>query len=593
MGGLRPSLDDPEELDTLVATATVDGYASDPAYYLNAEFDPVQTGFVRKSTLLTDEWYDPTARSEDDLVSWFYDGASGEFDVPESLGIVVEQEVLQFSFPPADGIVFVNFKIYTNAFGVVFDPYVGFYAELATAAKWRYEEEDDWPPSSLGQLFDNKDIGYVDSLRLVTEHHWTEDGGDAPSWCGYKLLGIRGPAPEDTIAAKTVSFNWWDWDAGYNNPETPRDDQDRYVRLSNGQVSGTQGSEAPRVDPVEVLSVGPLGRLLDEWPDGRPRYVLEAGDTVTVSFALLGGEPNPAESRSAEEDILLRARYAQDAFDVDYRVSVPPPSPDLLVVPDHARITLRWTDHPERFLDPRSGTPDFEGYRIYVSETKSQADFRQVREYDLVDSLFYDTGLAALEGDSLTVVGGEGDTTVYVYRYDIPHVKDGFKYWVAVTSFDRGSPEVESLESGFSQNRTMVIPGTPSVQQTGAADAVRVFPNPYRGDAVWDGLNARDRYLWFVNLPRRCTIRITTLAGDLVDTIEFDAATYNAREIRGIFDPTDSRNPERDLPVLSGGMAAWDMITRNDQAIASGLYLFSVEDHETGDHHVGKFLVLK
>jgi hypothetical protein len=119
-----------------------------------------------------------------------------------------------------------------------------------------------------------------------------------------------------------------------------------------------------------------------------------------------------------------------------------------------------------------------------------------------------------------------------------------------------------------------------------------VFPNPYRGDAAWDGALGRDRYLWFANLPARCTIRIYTLSGDLVDTIEFDQS-YSPTDIRGIYDPTDVRNPESDLPQLSGGMAAWDLVSRNDQGVASGLYMFSVEDHENGGKQVGKFLILK
>ena len=41
-------------------------------------------------------------------------------------------------------------------------------------------------------------------------------------------------------------------------------------------------------------------------------------------------------------------------------------------------------------------------------------------------------------------------------------------------------------------------------------------------------------------------------------------------------------------------MFGWDLITRNGQAVASGLYLYSVEDHtQGGKFHVGKFLVIK
>jgi len=41
-------------------------------------------------------------------------------------------------------------------------------------------------------------------------------------------------------------------------------------------------------------------------------------------------------------------------------------------------------------------------------------------------------------------------------------------------------------------------------------------------------------------------------------------------------------------------MFGWNLLTRNGQAIASGLYLYSVEDHTRGNkYHVGKFLVVK
>jgi hypothetical protein len=40
-------------------------------------------------------------------------------------------------------------------------------------------------------------------------------------------------------------------------------------------------------------------------------------------------------------------------------------------------------------------------------------------------------------------------------------------------------------------------------------------------------------------------------------------------------------------------MAAWDLTTRQDQAVASGLYIFSVEDHDTGEIERGEFLILK
>ena len=44
---------------------------------------------------------------------------------------------------------------------------------------------------------------------------------------------------------------------------------------------------------------------------------------------------------------------------------------------------------------------------------------------------------------------------------------------------------------------------------------------------------------------------------------------------------------------MSGGEEPWDLISEFDQAIATGLYLFSVKDLTTDKVKVGKFLVIK
>ena len=90
--------------------------------------------------------------------------------------------------------------------------------------------------------------------------------------------------------------------------------------------------------------------------------------------------------------------------------------------------------------------------------------------------------------------------------------------------------------------------------------------------------------IWFRNLPQKAEIRIFSLAGDLVDIIEHDQ-NYNGKDIINI----DSKKN----PKMSGGEHAWDMITMYDQATASGLYLFTVEDQFSGEIKEGKFLLIK
>ena len=45
--------------------------------------------------------------------------------------------------------------------------------------------------------------------------------------------------------------------------------------------------------------------------------------------------------------------------------------------------------------------------------------------------------------------------------------------------------------------------------------------------------------------------------------------------------------------VLPGGLHAWDLISSYDQAIATGLYFFSVKNVETGEIQTGKFVIIK
>ena len=116
-------------------------------------------------------------------------------------------------------------------------------------------------------------------------------------------------------------------------------------------------------DPVAVLGVGPFSQI-------------DPGDTISVDFAIVGG--------TEILDLQEHARTAQRAFDRNYIVPVPPPSPRLKVVARHQALELYWDDSPESFRDPTSAIPfDFEGYRVYVGEER--LDLHRVAEFDRDD----------------------------------------------------------------------------------------------------------------------------------------------------------------------------------------------------------------
>jgi hypothetical protein len=175
------------------------------------------------------------------------------------------------------------------------------------------------------------------------------------------------------------------------------------------------------------------------------------------------------------------------------------------------------------------------------------------------------------------------------YNSEIHNPPKGIEYYVSVVAWDRGLPDknILFLESGKDANMKVLFPG-PSAKTN--MDNIYVVPNPYRGLSKFDGRRANDpngdksKRIWFVNLPKKCTIKIFTLAGDLVDEIQHNGAT-NQDII------TVSKAAKQGLQA--DGIEPWDLLSKHNQIIASGLYLFSVKDDATGDKKVGKFVIIK
>jgi len=101
-------------------------------------------------------------------------------------------------------------------------------------------------------------------------------------------------------------------------------------------------------------------------------------------------------------------------------------------------------------------------------------------------------------------------------------------------------------------------------------DKVTVVPNPY---IVHSPFNETEflKQIRFTNLPEKCQIKIFTVTGEYINTI----------------------NHENE----NSGNAIWDLRTINNQEIAPGLYIYYVEQMDnTGkvmSNHIGKFAVVR
>ncbi len=554
-----------------VTTGAVDGFTGDAAASAT-EFSPEGDHIEVRSSLPNNRKFSKQAVSERDLIGNFDDlnpkRASNNREDHRPLGITVRQENYSWSFADYRHMVFFHWVIH-NTGAPLRNAYVGLYNELASGPKNSFSS---WPPG--GAWFHKKQIAWIDSLSMFTERYCASV--PIPTACNYsvtpeiaavKLLGVRLSGVRDTT--RRVMMHAWNFSPG----DTVRDeDRERYGIMSDSAstvLDPLPTDLSPRDgDPVELLSVGPFNQV-------------NPGDSLEVDFVYLGG--------TDAANLVKRAHTAQRAYDLNYIVPVPPPSPRFKAVAREGAVDYYWDESPESFRDPTSPEPlDFEGYRVYAGNNRDSLQL--VGQFDLQspphDTTGFNTGLGAVRLPLPLNIDGVD----YQYKYTLPSLRTGFKYFAAVTAYDLGTTEIESLESGRSQNEVMIVPAPRAGERGGG---VLVFPNPYRVEAVWDhGAwvlgNVRNHYLWFANLPERCTIRIYTLAGDLVFEQAFDGATYNGGSARGVF------NPASDLPAtLSGATFAWDLITRRGQAAATGLYLWSVEDRTGGKTQVGKFLIVK
>lgn len=585
---------------------------------------------IERSSLFDSPKYSPEAISHQDFVMDFTDtnlvySNNEPIEQHHPLGLTVHQESYAWNFPFADFFVIMDFTIKNSSNNYLDSVYVGLWTE--TVVRNTRITGRNFNTS----FYAHGGNGFNDSINIAYEYDANGDLGFTDSYIGIQYLGSE-PKLDYSISNQNDTLPFVNFVAWlFNNRDNPNfkapvipETGIFYDELAYQKMLGYFGGTNRWKDGINPSSLrsptifpGPLTILLSSGPF----HKIKPYDSINVVFAIVCAKKfgeglaflDTEEQKTnlyLNADWALRAYFGEDRNrngvldpneDLDgngkitrYVLPTPPTPPKVKVVPDNQKATIYWDRRAEYSIDPISGKQDFEGYKLY----RTQAGFDLTQAQDLQNSLVvlaefdstgnsigYNTGFSEVRLDE--PVTFPNDTTLYFYKFELGNLLNGWQYVYSVTAFDEGDPEneLDVLESSAIANYERIVPGTPANEN--ADVEIGVYPNPYYGNAVWDGSSERLRKIYFYNLPAECEITIYTLSGDVVKRINHDAAS-NGSDLRWFQNYSSD-----DKQIFAGGEHAWDLVTDNDQAIATGLYLFTVKNSRTGDIKTGKFLVVK
>jgi hypothetical protein len=369
---------------------------------------------------------------------------------------------------------------------------------------------------------------------------------------------------------------------------------DFYTFCTTPDSQAALGNNGNRMN-FYTMSYGPYSLA----PDDSVRIIVAEIAGVMDMNDVISGDPNHRFPDSTIAAIRRNADHARNAvrwgigakvngIPLAADVPEPPPSPvadavNSSVGTANPAIGITWTRVAETstitdgsgatFYD---GAVDLDGYRVYKS-----TDFQYSSE----------TQPSAFRGEAWTLIadiprtefGTYYDAAIGRYKLTDKDVQFGFKYGYYVSAYRNAN----ASKSWTSANGTILngIPELangsgnktpPASAAPGPVSSMDVFvaPNPYvYGDAQRSFGTSGQYTIEFRNLPENCTIRIYTLMGDLVKTLD--------------------HKPDARGAVF--GSEAWDQKTESGLIVAPGLYVYNVKSNVPGlDRSVtGKLMIIR
>lgn len=266
-----------------------------------------------------------------------------------------------------------------------------------------------------------------------------------------------------------------------------------------------------------------------------------------------------------------------NGIDIAADVPEPPPAPgcrasNVSYGSDTARILIQWDKLAEttQITDGSgnvfyNGSTDLSGYRIFRGN-----DIRGIWDTLLIDiprsefSNYYNSETGQYEYSDQSIQFG------FEFNYYVQAYSSNPKPWTSANmTVVANLPELKSSDN----NKTVLIGAKPGPLSIEKGWDVFVAPNPYvEGDP--NRTFGDSRNIEFRNLPESATIKIFSVAGDLVRTIK--------------------HGPDA-IGNLSGSYA-WDQMSDSGLLVAPGLYIYVVQsdtEGSVGSKTHGKLMIVR
>ncbi|HDP67239.1 MAG TPA: hypothetical protein ENN20_01915 [Candidatus Marinimicrobia bacterium] len=347
----------------------------------------------------------------------------------------------------------------------------------------------------------------------------------------------------------------------YNDPATDQEAWNRMIGVPEFEdITDFQGSGVPYPahDYRGIYTLGPLANF-------------PTGDSVVVTMALgVGSDPDSGGIYSMIKLVEIM-KVAQFIVDNDYVLAVEAPTAPTLMVDYYVvdgvteGLTLTWDNLAE-------SNSYFQFYK--VSKGIKRAD----------GSIGWQTLATYYDTTGSSSWPPPAGPTTGTYQLIDPDITNGLIYHYSVQAFTEEITDPIPLGQAFSQltdekSYRVISPANPVATET--LDNVKVVPNPYIGSAKWNNPSPSDNFPWkhrlqFTNLPADATVKIFTLDGDYVAKVQANKTVIVGESVN----------------LASPSVAEWDLMTRNNQEAAPGIYMYVVESPSLGEK-VGKFIIVR